>query len=126
MLSSTSSPQMKFSSYPPTLLNNSECIPILKPRGWYAVSALFPPLIPPVVRNEVIEKLIAFCRSVKSSEAASGPPNKVTSLWVSKKLSIDFKYPLGIIQSESKKIKKSALDNSAALFRASDTGKNSW
>ena len=35
-------------------------IPILKLLGWNLSTLFFPPLIPPVVINDVIEKLIAF------------------------------------------------------------------
>ena len=40
--------------------------------GKYLV--FFDPLIPPVVRNEVMEKLMAFCKSEKELSALSGPP----------------------------------------------------
>ena len=49
---------------------------MLNVRGVNFSIETFPPRIPPVVRKEVIEELIAFCVLVKESWAASGPPKQ--------------------------------------------------
>ena len=67
--------------------------------------------MPPVVRNEVIEKFIAFCTSLKSSLAASGPPKQSTYSRSSSAFKVS-KYCLGMTQSLSKKMKYSPLARS--------------
>ena len=43
--------------------------------------ALALPLMPAVVKKEVMVKLIAFCKIEKELSAASGPPKKSTLWW---------------------------------------------
>ena len=51
---------------------------MLNERGTNFSICTLPPRMPPVVSSEVIEKEMAFCTSVKSSLAASGPPKHGT------------------------------------------------
>ena len=68
-----SSPNISLNS--PTASYTSFEKPILKVRGTnFSILVPLEPLIPPVVRKDVIEKLIAFCKLLKDSSALSGPP----------------------------------------------------
>ena len=67
---------LNISRKPPTFSWTLREKPILNVRGTNFSIDTLPPRIPPVVRKEVMAKLMAFWVLVKESCAASGPPKQ--------------------------------------------------